>query len=375
MKICQITPYWKAKGGITTVVKNLTSNLLAMNNEVYVITPDLDENSDNLIKLRSNFIKRNIDIFNHLRTIKPDIIHVHAHGTLLPGALLYKRFFDKSVKIACTFHTKPVVKNSIEASSNKDRSKLRNKFVNYMVNKLDYNVFVSKDLITSYKEHMGIKPSNSYVIYNGVNEIDIKQEQIQEYKDKLEIKQDQFVISMVSTLQWDLKVVGVGKLIKAFDKFNNNIEKNSKLFIAGDGQYRYYLENILKEVNNDNIILLGNIDYVDQLLALSDIYAHTSPLEGCCMAILEAMAMGKYVLAVEGGGNGELIKNNYNGVLVDFDEEEIFNGLTYLYKSDNKDELASNALKDSKEKYSWNVITKEYLDLYLGKGASHANKK
>lgn len=103
MKICQITPYWDTKGGITTVVTNLVSKLREKNNKVYILSSDLKQSDDNNFKLSSSFIHKNKEILSILRKLKPDAIHAHAHGTLLPGALIYKYFFNSKVCIICLF--------------------------------------------------------------------------------------------------------------------------------------------------------------------------------------------------------------------------------------------------------------------------------
>lgn len=230
---------------------------------------------------------------------------------------------------------------------------------------LDYNVFVSKDLVDSYKKSMDVTTKNNVVIYNGINIPEINHNKVLDLKNKLELKEDHVVFSMISTLQWDLKVIGVGTLLKAFDRFNKEYASNTKLFIAGDGQFKYYLEDILKNINNDNIKLLGHIDTVNELLFISDIYSHVSPLEGCSMAILEAMVMRKNILTVEGGGNGELIQNNINGIIVPYDEEKILKGLIEIYNRKNENMLRDNAYTDGITKYSWENISKQYINLYL----------
>ncbi|SHK15947.1 Glycosyltransferase involved in cell wall bisynthesis [Clostridium cavendishii DSM 21758] len=365
MKICQITPYWDVTGGITTVVTNLVNELIKRENEVYVLSSDLKKTDDNLFKLSNSFITKNKEILAILRRIKPDVVHVHAHGTLLPATLIYKYFFNNKVKLLCTFHTKPSSGSELTKTQN-NRSKLRDAFVNLMMHLLDYNVFVSEDLVDSYKKYMGVTTTkNNYVIYNGISKPNVDEQRALRFKEKIEIEDKTTVFSMISNLQWDLKVIGVGKLIQAFDKFNKQVDSNTKLFIAGDGEFRAYLEKILKEVNNENIILLGQISNVEELLFLTDIYCHISPQEGCSMAILEAMVMEKNILTVHGGGNGEIIKDEINGIIVPYDDNLILEGLIRSYKKKDDDSMKKKAYLDATTKYSWKSITDNYINLYL----------
>lgn len=70
-------------------------------------------------------------------------------------------------------------------------------------------------------------------------------------------------------------------------------EPNSKLLLVGNGEYYKDIENMINSYNlNDNIVLLGRRNDVDNLLMASDIYLMPSNFEGLSLAAIEAEASG-----------------------------------------------------------------------------------
>lgn len=66
----------------------------------------------------------------------------------------------------------------------------------------------------------------------------------------------------------------------------------------------------------DNIVFTGFRDDVTHLLASFDISVHVTEKEACSRAIIESMAAGKPVVAMDDGGNPELIESGVTGILV-----------------------------------------------------------
>ncbi|MDR0646177.1 MAG: glycosyltransferase [Elusimicrobiota bacterium] len=91
--------------------------------------------------------------------------------------------------------------------------------------------------------------------------------------------------------------------------------------------------------------------------------------EGTSLSCLEAMASGLPVISTNIGGLGNLILNNYNGLLINPCEEELYNAMRLLLSNKNfADMLAENALSVvrqafNKEKWEkeWNLILAEKI--------------
>lgn len=98
--------------------------------------------------------------------------------------------------------------------------------------------------------------------------------------------------------------------------------------------------------------------------------------EGTSLSCIEAMACGNAVVATDVGGLPNLIINNYNGLLTEPYEEDIYNAIKKLVL--NKElrlKLQTNALEVSKvfSKASWDNSWKNILEKYLGNNETKTN--
>ena len=88
--------------------------------------------------------------------------------------------------------------------------------------------------------------------------------------------------------------------------------------------------------------------------------------EGISNSIIEYMASGKPVLATRGGGTDEVVKDNYNGYLIEpRDENQLKERISNLYNNRNLlRELGENAQKYVWENFDLEKKTTEYIDIY-----------
>jgi glycosyltransferase involved in cell wall biosynthesis len=84
--------------------------------------------------------------------------------------------------------------------------------------------------------------------------------------------------------------------------------------IAGDGPERERLQRLVAGV--DGVDLLGSRGDVPDLIAASDAVALLSDAEALPMSILEAMALGRPVIASDVGGAGEAVVDGETGIVV-----------------------------------------------------------
>jgi glycosyltransferase involved in cell wall biosynthesis len=88
--------------------------------------------------------------------------------------------------------------------------------------------------------------------------------------------------------------------------------------IAGDGEERSKLQQQAQARGLDeaNIIFMGAVEESADLLLRTDALALCSDFEGFPNVILEAMAAGIPVIATRVGAVGELIRDGWNGILI-----------------------------------------------------------
>ncbi len=114
--------------------------------------------------------------------------------------------------------------------------------------------------------------------------------------------------------------------------------------------------------------LLGFVSR-EQLVSLyqnATVYALPSHYEGLPTVLLEAMACGAPVVATAVSGNVDVITHNENGLLIPPKApEKLTEALSLLLDDDQlRKKLGKNARKTIEEKYTWDSISNNYLNLY-----------
>lgn len=118
--------------------------------------------------------------------------------------------------------------------------------------------------------------------------------------------------------------------------FNELKAKDIYYIIAGSGNKKEFLENLINSFNLEkNIKLLGYRTDMPQLYAVSDIFVFPSLREGLSVALMEAMASGLAVVCSRIRGNTDLTDEDKGGVLFDPKSiEDISNALNMMLKND-----------------------------------------
>jgi glycosyltransferase involved in cell wall biosynthesis len=100
---------------------------------------------------------------------------------------------------------------------------------------------------------------------------------------------------------------------------------DAHLTLVGDGPLRHVVMDKAKEMNLEPFVHFpGNVDRVEELLWESHVYVHSATYEPFGLVLLEAMAAGLPVVALDGRGNRELIVDGQNGYLLNQGDEENF---------------------------------------------------
>ena len=166
------------------------------------------------------------------------------------------------------------------------------------------------------QEH-GVAPGKVIKIYNGIetdlyrpeNQLDNRRRIRQEFQ----ISDTEVLIGAIGRLVWqkgfEYFVQAIPELIKALP--------NSRFVLIGDGILRRDLEKLAKDLNiRDHILFTGQRTDIRDTLAALDVVVLPSVLEGFPIVTLEAMAMGKPIVATAINGITEQIMDNREGILV-----------------------------------------------------------
>ncbi|WP_407356696.1 glycosyltransferase family 4 protein [Methanolobus sp. WCC5] len=356
MKAVMITTYWKNSngGGVKSYVTNLVSALDCKNDlSINVIFREGDDVENyHVVGNKLFFTIKSLFI---LSKIKPNVIYSQGTWYCLLAGIFYK-VSHSNIKLIHTFHTEP-------------SSKLvywKKLFFQNMLNQCDYTTFVSKSLMEKNKEMLGLKFSNAVVTHAGVPKAkECFHFEKEEFKREHCINKETIVLLSVGLTALKHKADGAKLLIKAIKELRSGY-KDIRLILTREGLYsndlKYFasIENVL-----DNVIFTGTIDNPLIPLQLCDLYVHTPLGEGgVSIALLEAMAFGKPIVATSVGGIPEAIDDGVNGLLVQPDYIQIAEKIEYLLK--NKEiakMLGHNAKSTAVDKFSWESIANKFMQM------------
>ncbi len=207
------------------------------------------------------------------------------------------------------------------------------------------------------------------VIPNGVDwrnfSRDIENEELNALRNKLRIKNEEFVIITVSRL---VKKNAIEDILKAVaDPRMQSIDY--KLLIIGTGELEKRLKNLVADLGlQDKVNFLGFVDYQDlpKYFKISNVFVRPSLSEGLGNAFLEAMAAGLPVIATPVGGIPDFLRDGQTGLFCKVgDPKSIVEKFIEIYQNqDLKNKLIENGKKLVKEKYDWEKITIVMEDLF-----------
>jgi glycosyltransferase involved in cell wall biosynthesis len=144
---------------------------------------------------------------------------------------------------------------------------------------------------------------------------------------------------------------------------------DAKLFLVGDGDQRRILEQRVKKLGIDHsVYFLGRVskERLYSLYKTADAYVQPSLYEPCAITILEAMSMGKPIVATSVGGNPELITNLAEGLLVEPKNSlQLADAIIRLLSDSSlKRKLGVNARKKVEKDFTWEAIANKTLKIY-----------
>lgn len=201
------------------------------------------------------------------------------------------------------------------------------------------NNFLSKNRI--------IHLSNGVEIWNKFHPGKIKESDIERFYDQQNLTKEDFIFSFIGRM---VREKGVFELVEAFKNISLTYPQ-AKLLLVGEileseRDHESY-HQLIKEFDHKNIRYLGYREDTPLLLKASSVFVLPSHREGLPRSIIEAMAMGKPIIATDVRGCREEVFPNENGYLV---EKENVSELTDAMKNILiKKELAHQFSNKSRE--------------------------
>jgi len=203
-----------------------------------------------------------------------------------------------------------------------------------------------------------VSPNKVRVIYHGIDhsEIEAVKRQVLKRRSKSEHAKICFTGKLV-------KCKGLIYLVRAVKE----LEKRYKIIvkIIGEGPERESLEQYVKLHSIHSVRFLGALPRVDMLreLALCDIFCMPSLHESLGIAILEAMAMRKPIVASNVGGIPEVLDNA--GILIPpRNVEALYNALEMLITDEKLREELSIRAQERAQKFTWDRAVEQLIHAY-----------
>lgn len=351
--------------GVVTVVRNLKENLSYMGNNVYVFTvnhPDA-EPLENVVRVPSiKFIKEpqhrigtpfSAKINKVVKSKRLDIIHTHTEFSMWFQAMMVSRKF--SLPMVHTMHTmyeeyihyipfleyfaSKTIKNWIKLICKNCEILVApsQKMKNFLLN---YNAYKPIKIIPN-----GIDLSKFYRIENRNNK------DIEKFRSRFNLNQNDKVLIFVGRLGKEKGIDILLYILKKLVKSNPKI----KLLLVGDGPEKRNLKILSEELNiTDNTIFTGYLNWPDEIrLAYnsSDAAIVASHTESFGLVVLEALACGLPVVALEDSSFHNLIIDGESGFLCKNREEMVEKTKDLISKPEKYKEMKQKARKTA-EKFS-----------------------
>ena len=232
---------------------------------------------------------------------------------------------------------------------------------------IDRFIVVCDKVGRSLAESEGTNFNKMTTIYNGVDLNKFHADSnwtVNALKKGSRIKNDDFILGTVALFRPE----------KGYDVFLDGIRrvafqiKNMKVVLIGDGptygQCKKYCEQYELE---DTVVFTGYVENVEKYLNVMDVFCLIPKSnEGFSNAILEAMAMGKPIIATNVGGNSEAILHGETGLIIPpGDPQRFAEAIMTLYQNATKRlEMGEKARKRAEALFSLEKMIEEHEKLY-----------
>ena len=287
-----------------------------------------------------------------LRKERVALIHAHEFSAILCGWIMAKL---AGIPLVATVHGK-----------NYFSEKLRRRVVYRFVSRQGTMITVSHDLKRFVCDKVGVAEKRVEVIYNGVAPaLTVTDEETQKCKAELGISGCYPVLGVVGSLYI---VKGHRFLLEAMPELLRRWPR-ARLLVIGRGELEVALKEQVEQLAiGTNVHFLGMRQDVPRLLSVLDAFVLPSLSEGLSLALLEAMACGKPVVATRVGGNPELIDHGRTGFLVQ--PEDAKDLAAYLVKLLSDPKMMQQFGRQAAERVGQHFSVGQMVDQYNDRYAS-----
>ncbi|MBL0309837.1 MAG: glycosyltransferase family 4 protein [Bacteroidetes bacterium] len=330
MKILHVIPSLN-KGGAERLAVNISTELghrpgvdiklvtFRKDNAYLGLIGDVDAQTIPAFVIPSLTGKGRVDVHSWIRLLdefKPDVIHSHlfesemvTRYTLRPGTVYVTHCHDNMAQLksfSCnTLFNKTALTNFYERRLIlKQYEKCNNHFVAISKDNFD---FIRSVLPDSLKQNVLLM--HNAIHFKKFNVADRE-------RNRAEIR-------MVNTgrfVSWKNQIF----LVEILKLLRDRGVIATITFLGDGAELALVKAKVIEYGLQNQIEFTGNVEHVEAYLRNANLYVHTAYIEPFGLALVEAMAAGLPVIALDGGGNRDLIQEGVNGYCIKKQEADLF---------------------------------------------------
>ncbi|MBC8495564.1 glycosyltransferase family 4 protein [archaeon] len=331
------------------------------------------KDGERMVRLNDPDMEREYDpqMLKIFEEINPDILHVH-NGYYKTHRTIAQIANAKGTGVIHTWHGGKILGKGGEGSN--DGSRRRQKIHDDVAKIADYNACISEVGRSAFKNPKGVEIAYG-VNLDKFNPKDVSQAQRVAMKKQLGMSEGDFVFFFPGRYHEQKNQY---ELLRAFADVATK-DPHAKLVLAGQkfddkggSEYLKKLNQFIRQKNLQNsVYMLDRVESKEdmrKLYAMSDAVVYPSKNEGRGRSLIEAMAMGKPVLASNDAGLKDSIRqpDGDKGLLFNPDSLDQIVGALNRVKDDNalRTDLSHKARKYALDNLSIGAYANKYHNIY-----------
>ena len=354
MKVLHVGEY--VQGGVATYISMLLNHPNHTEIKDYIICSDRNsEHKWSLPKGRVHYytyhrsifqvLPAMITVWKEIRRLEPDVIYCHSTwaGVFVRFPML---FFGKPCRVLYNAHGWAFLRDTAEW-----KRKIYALIERILLQVTDAVINVSNYEYNAALRY-GLPPKKQHVIYSGIS---VEKEPLD---SSIQFSND--TINLLFVGRFDPQK-GVDYLLEVFEKCQR---KNIHLYLIGDNVIG---GTHIEKGNSDCLTFLGWVPHekVGSYYAACDEVIMPSRWEAFGLVAVEAMKYGKPVIASNCGALPEIVKNEKNGYVFEFDKPETLVDLLEHIDSKKLAEMGKKAEEDFQNNYKMERMVEETIHLMM----------
>lgn len=298
-------------------------------------------------------------LLSKIKSLNIDIVHTQT--PFFMGAIAKYVSLRNNIPLIFTYHTQydkyshyvPLPQNAVKKSAIF--------WSKFFCNLCDWIISPSNE-INNFLKNIGITTPVE-TIPTGIDLDEFNNLKPQEGRYKVKAKVDEKLLITAGRLA---KEKNIEFILKSFRLILHQYQK-VKLIVVGGGPYQKTLEEYSEKLNlRENVMFTGVVPKkeVIQYCSASDLFVFASVTETQGLVILEAMATGCPIVAIDSTGVNEVVENGIEGFLCPPDENIFSEKVLGLLINDDLRHKMGEKAKNKARKFSSSSSAQKLLRIY-----------